>query len=542
MENCMSWLKKINVKSELIIDKIFNLIKKRFIIFMIIACVVSFCVRTILLRDSNYILIDDCYVYLRKAVEITQGNWIPVRTQAIGWSAVLAFFFIFIPNISVYQQMIISVVVAIGFEAATIIPIALCSKRMFKIKYSVISVLIYVAWIPRREEFGASTGSTEPLFTFLFAMCFYFILLSRDKFVYIYVAMIIGGYASITRPNGIVILFILIVCHFVVKIDKDWKKRVKTILLASTFFFISSCPFLIERTVIFGSPFDYGANSKLFLDDYNMVWASNITEGYSIIDYLATHSFQQLFDRFVLNGVVKILYHFIIFVIPAVLLVFFVVGTIKSMNKKRFFLSCVVVIFVSSLVPVYGIIGRSRYLMVLVPFITILSTSGIKSVIKREKKHSSLLKVSIITTIMISLIYTPVSSRFSSRSDIEQIDGIEWGNRIGNINNSVVICTYYGATMPLIEANDTEVFNRSLGNYYSPSKNITVLVSGYFESVTDYIIWLESVRATHIITDELSRQYRPFTSDLSLYSEFTLWYSNYNTTDEWKVNIYEFNQ
>ena len=119
---------------------------------------------------------------------------------------------------------------------------------------------------------SSTSALTEPLFIFLLLISIYFVIKARENQNYILMASLFGAFAYYVRPNGILILIIILLSFFLLRKEIP-NFNYKYIIYILLIFFTVSAPFLYQRYTYFGSAFFYGENSKYFVDTYHLTFA-----------------------------------------------------------------------------------------------------------------------------------------------------------------------------------------------------------------------------------------------------------------------------
>jgi len=530
---------KILDSFELKLDKALNYFEKHFTLTLVVLFILSLAIRLIL-TPYNLVLREDAYVYLLKSLEITKGNFVPILTHAIGWPLFMSPFFYLFGSTSIFQNMIYARIISDFVGALSIFPLAYIGKKLLD-KRGLISLLILFAF-SSHLIISSTSALTEPLFTFLLLTSVYFIIKARENQNYILVASLFGALAYYVRPNGILVLLIILLSFFLLRKEIP-KFSYKYLIYIILVFFIVSAPFLYQRYTYFGSPFFYGENSKYFVDTYQQVWSNNIPVP-SLMDYLSTHTFTDYFNKFVIHGFFKIIFDYVYFgVISPLLLFFFLYGILMYFNDKKFLpLIVVFFIWIVGFTPAWDIFGTPRHLYPTIPFILIFSTAAINDIFKNNKYRNILLSSFLIVFILFSLI-TPIGSWYKS-SQSPVYDGLEWGRWAAhNIKGKIAIIE--GGDLIMMHLPDTKVSGVGQLDLYAPKSNLSVVRPGYFENLSSAMEWFKEIGVTHLALDDININRRPYLKEIYSGEGIPLYlteiYSNYNTDSKWKMRIYYIN-
>ncbi|HIE41382.1 MAG TPA: hypothetical protein EYP80_01835, partial [Candidatus Aenigmarchaeota archaeon] len=474
------------------------------------------------------------------SLEITKGNFVPILTHAIGWSQFMAPFFYLFGSTSIFQNMVYARIISDFVGALSIFPLAYIGKKLLDDKRSLIFLLILFVF-SSQLIMSSTSALTEPLFTFLLLMSVYFIIKAGENQNYILIASLFGAFAYYVRPNGILVLLIILFSFFLLRREIP-KFNYKYIIYIAVIFFAISAPFLYQRYTHFGSAFFYGENSKYFVDTYQQVWSNNVPVP-SLMDYLSTHTLTDYFNKFVIYGFFNIIFDYVYGVISPLLLFFFLYGILMYFNNKKFLpLIVVFFIWVIGLTPVWDIFGTPRHLYPTIPFILIFSTVAINEVSKNNRYRNVLLSLFLIVFILFSLI-TPVGHWYKSpQSSVH--DGLEWGRWAAqNIKGKIAIIE--GGDLIMMHLPDTMVSGVGQLDLYAPTSNLSVVRPGYFENLSSAMEWFKEIGVTHLALDDNNINRRPYLREIYSGKEIPSYlievYSNYDTDSKWKMRIYYVN-
>jgi len=492
------------------------------------------------LTNFNSLLREDAYVYLLKAIEITQGNFIPIHTHAVGLSLFTSPIFYLFGSNSIFQNMILAHVINILIASSIIFPLYLLLKKLTNKKITIIGLILFTFYSSLINS--ASSFLSEPLFTFLFLFSIYFIISSIEKRNHIFLSFLFAGLAYYVRPNGIFI-FVILLFTFLFLHYKTIKINYKYLLIGALIFWIVAAPFLFERQDAFGSAFTYGENDKYFVDSYNQVWSNNI-ENPSLSEYLTTHSFLDIFNKFIIHGFFKILFDFFhqmmthtySILISPLLILFFFFGLFKEFFNKKFSpIYFSFIIFIGGLSIVYDIFGTTRHFLVLVPFIIIFSAMGIYEIFKKHELNNILLSSFLVLFIIFSLI-SPVGLRLLGGTEMPS-----WGSwAANNIHGKIGIVE--GGDLIMMNLPDTHVAGVGQMDLYAKESNLSVTRPGYFENLESAMVYFKQIGMTHLALDDSNIERRPYLKEVYLpkYNDcFTEIYSDKDSNEEWKMTIFK---
>lgn len=474
------------------------------------------------------IIREDALSYLSKAEEILQGNFTPLLEWGIGLSIWESIFIRLLGSGELLKD--ISIVKALSAITGTLlfIPIALISKRLFNRNVMLISLILFTfqPWLIT----NAASAYSEPLFTFILLTTFYFLLRSTDNKNYLLIASILASLSYWVRPNGILLLPIILIYAILIRKDiPKWKNRYIAYMVLV--FIIVSFPHLGLRWLEYGSPIYYGANSHYFAESYELAWSPDY-KGQNIFRFLAVHSPIYILKR-ELIGLVKTLNAVIsVMLIPTV--GFAIIGLFYTFKRKCCFIHVTYAIWILIFSWIYFLFRTPRLFIPLVPLAIILAAFTIVKVSK-QTKHKSL-------TIFIILIYLVAMSgaqlvsfnkNLHQKAEIRG-DGMEWAWWIStNIEPEQSIAIREGGD--LIELCTPNISTKFIPLY----DNLSVTMTALQAENTNYLVIGDGGG------ESPDWERRPVLKDV-YFGEYCpeylkLVYSNTDSDSNWKVQIYSIN-
>ena len=337
----------------------------------------------------NEPLREDAYRYLLKGFEITQGDWTPVHTHFIGWSIPIAFFLKIFGIKSIFKGMILSRILSIFLICFSIFPFSGLANKLVAKKAAITAVMAF-ALSPIMIQAGISAYN-EPLFILLVISTIYY-LANSTKPTNVVVATVLASLSYYVKPNGIFLL-VVIVLSLIFPLKQRRRNWLFLLLVVPFLFLLVSQPHLQARYEAFGSAFNYGENSKYFVDSYQQVWSSNIPTP-SIFDYLATHSIGDYFRKFIIEGLLKVLTTFST-ILGKYWFILFSLGTVKYLildrSQKSNILFILFFVFLVGFTPVFEVFGAARHLIVLLPFAFIISSKFLLDLLGESKGNNILI-------------------------------------------------------------------------------------------------------------------------------------------------------
>ena len=474
------------------------------------------------------IIREDALSYLYKAEDILQGDFTPLLDRGIGLSIWESTFILLLGSGEILKD--ISLVQALSAITGTLlfIPIAMISKRLFNRNVMIITVILFTfqPWLIK----NAGIAYTEPLFTLILLTTFYFLLKSMDHRYYLLLASVVASLSYWVRPNGILLLPIILIYAILIRKDiPKWKN--KYLVYVVLVFIIASFPYLWLRWLEYGSPTYYGPNSHYFAESYEQAWSPDYKRQ-SISQFLATHPPSYILKREIiglrraLNAAMSNM------LIPTV--GFAIIGLIYTFKRKCCFMHITYAIWILIFSWIFFLFRTPRLFIPLVPLAIILAAFTIVKVSKETK-----FKYLTISIILCFLVAMSGAQLVSFNKDLEQRaeiwgDGMEWARWVStNIEpeqsiaireggdliwlynpntrlKRIPLCDNLSATMKALRAENTNYLLIGDGGNEPPDwERRPVLKEVYFgEYCPEY---LESV------------------------------YSNTDSDSNWKVQIYRIN-
>ncbi len=355
----------------------------------------------------------DHFFYATEIVmlESLPKNWMPINN---GWPIFLSFWFLIFRLEDTEQYMGLQRILTIIFSSLTVVPIYFICKNFVEAKYAIFGSILF--GLDPRIILNSLIGSTDPLYIFLGAMSFAFLL--RNKKYDIYLAFIFASLSTIIRGEG-VFFFLAIIIIFFIR-NKISYELIKKFIPSLVMFFIILLPILLYRIEVTGS-------------DGVFLRASSAALETSIISNI--NGFQNIFSG------IELFIKFFGWVLIPNFLFFVPIGFIlflKNKIRENFFI--VIFLIMMSISPLYAYTvdaQDTRYLYFLFPIFSLLSAFAIKKYLNKTKLKNYFL-LSIIFGIIVSSIffyeYKKEDWRFDNKIEIENIKIAE---KIISISNGV---------------------------------------------------------------------------------------------------------
>jgi 4-amino-4-deoxy-L-arabinose transferase-like glycosyltransferase len=342
------------------------------------------------------IIREDALFYLNTAEQILQEDftsWLGI--EKIGFSIWESIFILLLGSGEILKD--ISIVKALSAVTGTLvfIPLALISRKLFNRNVMIISVVLFTfqPWLIKNVELVY----TEPLFTLIILTTFYFLLKSTDHRYNLLVASVVASLSFWVRPNGILLLPILLIYAILIRKDiPKWKNRylVYTVLV----FIIVSFPYLCFSWLESSSPTYFDLPSYFFAESLGQAKSPGY-EGQSIFQFLATHVPSDILKR-ELIGLRRTLDAAISnMLIP--LVGFAIIGLIYTFRRRCSFIHITYGIWILSFSWRFYLCENPRHFIPLVPLAIILAAFTIVKVSKETK--FKYLTISIILCFLVAM-------------------------------------------------------------------------------------------------------------------------------------------
>jgi len=167
-----------------------------------------------------------------------------------------------------------------------------------------------------------------------------------------------------------------------------------------------SLPHLIARALQYGSPMDYGDNSKYLVDSYFYVYAPNI-ENPTWFEFFRDKGIAGAYEKFVVNGLFAVTeqlargigFHWFVLAIVTGVASFFVDGL-----KKLRPLGLYCLVFFSPLVLVWDVYHDARFIYGIMPAGVIIGSAGLIYLL-RVLRWEPLVRLTVAAVLVSYLIF-----------------------------------------------------------------------------------------------------------------------------------------
>jgi hypothetical protein len=310
-----------------------------------------------------------------------------------GWPSFVSIFFTFAKDADMLTLMDLQRILSVIISTLTIIPIYFLTKIFFKKQIALLATILFL-FDPRIIQ-NSIAGITDSLFILLTVLTLLFIFYKKSSLIYL--SFIFVALAAFVRYEGIVLIIPLLV-SYVLKNKQEKIPNIK-LLVGISLFLIIIIPINFinyedtQQTSIFSQIVHRGdfisgtiIENKPDIDDE--FFATN--ENHTII-----------FIENAVGGFVK----YLGWVLIPTSIVFCILGVIfvpKKVTKNKIIFGLFFVFLALASVLAYGRgFQETRYLLVLLPIITLLSCYGLNYLLKSNLKN-----------VVVIIIFAIISSSF----------------------------------------------------------------------------------------------------------------------------------
>lgn len=329
------------------------------------------------------VLIKDAYTYIEKAFEITEGNWSLQDRKSIGWPVLQAGLIQLLGIRDYFSAMTMTRLLCIVLVAAAALPVYLLGRQAAGPLVGALAAVFMIAH-PKFID-SSHLGFAEPLYMLVVYTALVFLLRSGGRGAALWIGVFLAAAAFYVRPQGLFMIPFFVL--FFLAVDMSWQERRRMIVATLVVFVALSAPHLVARTVQFGSPLDYGDNSKYLVDTYEQVYAPNI-ESPTIFEFFARSGWPGIYEKFVANGLFSLAEKFAAGMGMGWFLL--AVGTsiasflVDSLRRLRpLVVYCAVFFF--ALVPVWDVYQDARFFYAIMPATLIVAAGGALWLLERAR-------------------------------------------------------------------------------------------------------------------------------------------------------------
>jgi 4-amino-4-deoxy-L-arabinose transferase-like glycosyltransferase len=463
------------------------------------------------------VLREDAFHYIHKGMEITNGDFGLLRYQAIGWPLLLSIVYKILGVKELFVAMYVARWVSILCICLSVIPISIICKKVTGDKYSdgVCIIVLTAFCLSPLIYFAGRHAMTEPLFLLLALLCIVFMVEEKTAVKNIIFASFFASLAYYVKPNGIFLLGVILITLFI-RGDSGKKALLQNITIALIVFILISLPHLVARYIEFGSPFDYGANSKYFVDSYKEVWADNIPNP-SIIEYLRSHNFHDYYNKFIDKGLLHVLNNifsnsFVISIWRYLFVMSIIICLVIKKNQRYYPLFVLIIVSIIGLSFVFHIFGNYRHLIYLIPFFLIFSSGALCEL--EFIKHVKFVNIALTFVLAVTIIYAPkIEFLTKNHIDIPVVKDTwaVWAAR--NITGNVAIVE--GGDLLVMSQYYKSDSEKKIQRKFSEVKQlIKPMRPGLYETMDQAIKDFKRMGINYVITDKCNLRRRPYLNEI----------------------------
>lgn len=466
----------------------------------------------------NRILREDAYGIVNKAMEFKIGDFDILHSKSIGWPLFLGFVFYLLNIDDIFSAMLAMRFVSITCIVFSIIPIFWICKKLTKgYNLGTATAIVILAFSSNSLIFYAARNSTsEPLFLILALICGGFLITDKMTKKKIVLSSIVASLAYYVRPNGLFLMGIILFSVFIKHVRLKKIKMIDFGIVLIVFFAVSA-PHLVARWVNFGSPFDYGPNSKYFVDDYAHVWAPNIKSP-SLLEYLKTHSNMEIHNKFVKNGIMAVWRDFTNNIVQKLwiyILFFSFLSYLFFFSKSQRY-DLIFIFFLVSLCGlsmIYDVFGTRRHLVYLIPWIYLAAASWCVTIdMNLPVKFSNIL--ALVLTIMTIISYPEFPTHgFKHLKKPEVKD--EWAIWAAQHVKGKVAIVEGGDVLEMSENYGFKNGNRYAIDFKNLEKKISTYRPGIHNNLKNAMAEFKDNNTKYIITDRYHIKRRPYLKEIA---------------------------
>lgn len=494
----------------------------RFWVFFAGIALVAFAVRYWYTDFYNYVGFNgDGYIYLLKSLEILAGDWAPMHTHAYGISIVLAPFLYFMGGDTIFAHMEHARLFMVILGTLFLVPAWLVT-RTFLGRGGQLAVLALLAVQPQMIYLSSLLGS-DILFATGVLLSLYFCIRAQNGVRYFYVASCIAGLSYWVRANGVFIIASILLVFFAYRVFPavgnmrmatwKWYRMVGHATGLVALFFLMASPMLVDRYVTFGSPFTYGSNDKIFVEDFSRdVWAPNIPAP-SLGEYLSTHTPLEWFDKFAVQGFVKLMFSLVhgweaniysTAILPIILLPV-LYGLVAGMRTPRILpVYLFILVFVGGTSVVYSIMTESRFLIFMTPLLLMGTWFAIVD-LTRHLSYRRIVRVGAVVVVVLYSLITPVLQVVSRAEGGTFPAWTVWASE--NVRGTLL--AFDDGDRVMVHLPDTRAGGGGLAELDAPKTGLRIRNYGVFDTLPEGLAWhREHDNATHLLVSPWSASLR----------------------------------
>lgn len=437
----------------------------------------------------------DVHAYALKAREIAAGDLTPIRSHAIGWSLLLAPVVWLMPEAPMMTVLNATRIVASAVDALVLLPFAVLVRQTLDPRAQPLALLFYpFALLLVRM---AVRGFSEPLLTLLLVGAVAGVLAGRRSRPALVAGACAAGLACWVHPTGVVVP---IIAALVAAVASARGRRAGALATVVAIALVVAAPAALQRARTFDGPFDYGANTRFFLEHRADVWSPHVASpGWR--EYLVSQPPARIVDRLIVRGAGATLWDFATDVVHVPLVPFVVYGAWQAVHAPA--LRPVVwtlAIFLLSWMPVYELFGTGRHLAPVLPFALILAAAGIAAPAHARRHAGAWMLAAAVAFAAGESTAAGVQRQQALRG--EEIDGLAWGRWVAeHVRGRLALSK--GHELVMMHVPDARIGGADIFTMSAPRTGLALIRPGHFSTLDDALAWMHKRGVSHLLVDGL---------------------------------------
>jgi hypothetical protein len=422
-------------------------------------------------------LTHDAVLYFWYAIDTNELGHFPTGYEFpnTGWSMLLSLFFGIFHSNNFIDYMAIQRLGTIIISVLTIIPVYFLCRKFFSNSISLVGASLF-AFEPHLIQ-NSILGLTDTLYGFLIIVSFVLMQSSNKKLVYL--SFPIAALSSLVRYEGMLFLIVLTIIFFV-RFRKEGKVVLKY-LLALSIYILALLPIQYVRIQTTG---DDGVVSSVIA---GAIVTERISSGQSDISPNLV--------LFLSNGIINLIKYTGWIMIPY-FVILVPIGVILGFKRKSpHYFGMILSIIVLAIPALYAYareIQETRYLLVLMPFFTVLSLFVIDSIANKTSRRKLFFILLIVCIFSLSWIFL----EFKKIDQEHEREAFAIAQQVAKFTKVTNVYEPESKYLKIATIGDNFPTLRSS----SPPPTITL--SADYTSITDFIKSNKDAGLTHIVVDD----------------------------------------
>ena len=437
----------------------------------------------------------DVHAYALKAREIAAGDLTPIRTHAIGWSLLLAPFVWLVRDAPMMTVLNATRIVASAVDALALLPFAVLARETLDPRARPLALAFcpFALLLVRM----AVRGFSEPLLTLLFVGTVAGVLVGRRSRSALVAGACAAGLACWVHPTGVVVLAI---AALLAAVTGGRGRRVAALAIVAAIATVVAAPAAIQRARAFDGPFDYGANTRFFIENRSDVWSPHVpAPGWR--EYLASQPTARILERFVVRGAGATLWDFATDVVHAPVAPFVAYGAWQAVRAPALRPILVALgVFLLSWMPVYELYGTGRHLSPALPLALILAAAGIEA-LARARRHAGVWMLAAAVAFAGGESVAAGVQRQRALQG-EEIDGLVWGRWAAeHVRGRLALSK--GHELVMMHVPDARIGGADIFTMSAPRTGLGLIRPGHFTTLDEAFAWMRGHGVSHLLVDAL---------------------------------------